>query len=41
MAAIWQKATETREFAWEFEQCAQDTRMAEEDAKVYLVSALN
>ena len=31
----------TREFAWEFKQYAQDAGMAEEDAKVYLVMALN
>ena len=30
-----------REFAREFEQCAPDVGMAEEDAKVHLVSALN
>ena len=30
----------TREFTWEFEQFAQDVGMAEEDAKVHLVSAL-
>ena len=31
----------TREFAWEFEQHAQDVGMAKEDAKVHLVSVLN
>ena len=31
----------TREFAWEFEQHAQDAGMAEKDAKVHLVSVLN
>ena len=31
----------TREFAWEFERCAQDAGMAKEDAKVHLVLALN
>ena len=30
-----------REFAREFERYARDTGMAEEDAKVHLVSALN
>ena len=30
-----------REFAREFEWCARDMGMAKEDAKVYLVSALN
>ena len=30
-----------REFAWEFEWCAQDVGMAEEDVKVHLVSAFN
>ena len=30
----------TREFAREFEWCAQDVGMAEEDAKVHLVLAL-
>ena len=30
-----------REFAREFKRCARDTGMAEEDAKVHLVSALN
>ena len=31
----------TREFTQEFERCARDAGMAEEDAKVHLVSALN
>ena len=31
----------TREFAREFEQCAQNAGMAKEDAKVHLVSVLN
>ena len=30
-----------KEFAWELEQCTQDSSMAEEDVKVYLVSVLN
>ena len=30
----------TREFSWEFERCARDAGMAEEDAKVHLVSVL-
>ena len=41
MAIIYQAGTETREFNWEFEQHAQDAGIAEEDAKVYLVLALN
>ena len=41
MATICQAGTATREFSWEFEQHAQDVGMAEEDAKVYLVSVLN
>ena len=36
-----QAGTAAREFAREFERCAQDAGMAEEDAKVHLVSALN
>ena len=36
-----QAGTAAREFAREFERCARDTGMAEEDAKVHLVSALN
>ena len=36
-----QAGTAAREFAREFEWRAQDTGMAEEDAKVPLVSALN
>ena len=31
----------TREFAWEFEQHAQNMGMTKEDTKVHLVSALN
>ena len=38
---MWQAGMATREFAWEFEWHAQDAGMAEEDAKVHLVSALN
>ena len=38
---MWQSGTAAREFAREFERHAQDTGMAEEDAKVHLVSALN
>ena len=41
MATMCQAGTATREFAQQFEQCAQDAGMAEEDAKVYLVLALN
>ena len=36
-----QAGTAAREFAREFEQRAWDAGMAEEDAKVHLVSALN
>ena len=36
-----QSGTAAREFAREFERRAQDACMAEEDAKVHLVSALN
>ena len=36
-----QAGTAAREFAREFERCARDAGMAEEDAKVHLVSALN
>ena len=38
---MWQAGTAVREFAREFERRARDAGMAEEDAKVYLVSALN
>ena len=38
---MWQAGTVAREFAQEFEWCAQDVGMAEKDAKVHLVSALN
>ena len=38
---MWQAGTAAREFAQEFERHARDVGMAEEDAKVYLVSALN
>ena len=38
---MWQAGTAAREFAWEFERHAQDAGMAEEDAKVHLVLALN
>ena len=38
---MWQAGTVAREFAKEFEQCARDMGMAEEDAKVHLVSAFN
>ena len=38
---MWQAGTAAREFAREFERHAQDMGMAEEDAKVHLVSALN
>ena len=31
----------TREFTWEFERLARDGGMAEEDAKVHLISLLN
>ena len=41
MATMCQAGPVTREFAQEFERCAQDVGMAEEDAKVHLVSALN
>ena len=41
MATMWQAGMATREFAWEFKWHAQDTGMAEEVAKVHLVSALN
>ena len=36
-----QAGTVAREFAREFERCDRDMGMAEEDAKVHLVSALN
>ena len=36
-----QSGTVAREFAREFERRARDAGMAEEDAKVHLVSALN
>ena len=36
-----QAGTAAREFAREFERRARDVGMAEEDAKVHLVSALN
>ena len=36
-----QAGTAAREFAQEFEWCARDAGMAKENAKVYLVSALN
>ena len=36
-----QAETVAREFAREFERCARNAGMAEEDAKVHLVSALN
>ena len=36
-----QAGTAAREFAREFKWCARDMGMAEEDAKVHLVSALN
>ena len=36
-----QAGTVAREFAREFERHARDAGMAEEDTKVYLVSALN
>ena len=38
---MWQAGMVAREFAREFEQRARDVGMAEEDAKVHLVSALN
>ena len=38
---MWQAGTAAREFAREFERRARDAGMAEEDAKVHLVSALN
>ena len=38
---MWQAGTAMREFAREFECHAQDMGMAEEDAKLHLVSALN
>ena len=41
MATICQAEIVKREFAWEFERHTQDVGIAEEDAKVYLVSALN
>ena len=41
MATMRQAGIVMREFAWEFERYAQDVGIAEEDAKVYLVSALN
>ena len=36
-----QAGTAAREFTWEFERCARDMGIAEEDAKVHLVSVLN
>ena len=41
MAMMCQAGMATREFAREFEQHAQDAGIAKEDAKVYLVLALN
>ena len=41
MATMRQAGTAAREFAREFERRAWDVGMAEEDAKVHLVSALN
>ena len=38
---MWQAGTAAREFAQEFERHARDVGMAEEDAKVHLVSVLN
>ena len=38
---MWQAGTAAREFARELERHARDAGMAEEDAKVHLVSALN
>ena len=38
---MWQAGTAAREFAREFERRARDAGMAEEDAKVHLVSVLN
>ena len=38
---IWQAGMATREFTQEFEWHAHDAGMAEENAKVYLVLALN
>ena len=41
MATMQQVGMAMKEFAWEFKWCARDTGMAEEDAKVHLVLALN
>ena len=41
VATMWQAGMVAREFAQEFERRARDVGMAEEDAKVHLVSALN
>ena len=41
VATMWQAGMAAREFAREFEWRAWDTGMAEEDAKIHLVSALN
>ena len=41
MAMMHQAGMAMREFAQEFERCAQDAGMAGEDAKVHLVSGLN
>ena len=38
---MWQAGTVAREFAREFKRRARDAGMAEEDAKVHLVLALN
>ena len=38
---MWQAGTAARESTREFERHVRDTGMAEEDAKVHLVSALN
>ena len=38
---MWQAGTVAREFAREFKRCSWDVGIAKEDAKVYLVSALN
>ena len=41
MATMQQAGTATRGFDWEFEWHTQDVGIAEEDAKVHLVLALN
>ena len=41
MATMLHAEMATKDFTQEFERCSQDSGMAEEDAKVHLVSVLN